>query len=247
MAVYCSHTAKTGGLSHLSYVEKKPEPLETEFSNVACSKTAGLDNTFLNQTSAVSSQYISLTLQYKQNTCQESKGFMGDSWITSAPTAESIDRKGGRFKGVVKIGHGFYPKDGFEDLMAPFLGGAHLVTESILNNGSKLYATGYKYMPKKVICFIVAEGTCSIKPGKPHKARWSGRHGNVHSHSIDHPFLVSTYFEYCGIIDSHNEQRQFELAHQKHRITHDPYCCLSTSLFGVCVMNALRGFTPQQE
>ena len=69
MSAYKPRTTRTGGLPHLSYIERKPEPLGTEFKNVACgltgmfigmelqwgsSDTAGPDNEDLGTCSAVS-------------------------------------------------------------------------------------------------------------------------------------------------------------------------------------------------
>eukprot|EP00957_Ditylum_brightwellii_P006142 464637-Ditylum_brightwellii.AAC.1 len=39
MSAYKPRTTKTSGLPHLSYIKQKPEPLGTEFKNVACGLT----------------------------------------------------------------------------------------------------------------------------------------------------------------------------------------------------------------
>eukprot|EP00957_Ditylum_brightwellii_P066847 5073117-Ditylum_brightwellii.AAC.1 len=63
---------------------------------------------------------------------------------------------------------------------------------------------------------MVFKGTGSTKPAKPHEDRWVDRHCNVHSCYVDCPVADSTYFDYCEIIDGHKQQRQFELALEKH-------------------------------
>jgi hypothetical protein len=39
MSAWCPQTTKTGGLPHLSFILRKPEPLGTEFKTIACTKT----------------------------------------------------------------------------------------------------------------------------------------------------------------------------------------------------------------
>jgi hypothetical protein len=42
MSAWCPQTTKTGGLPHLSFILRKPEPLGTEFKDIACTVTGTL-------------------------------------------------------------------------------------------------------------------------------------------------------------------------------------------------------------
>jgi hypothetical protein len=42
MSAWCPQTSKTGGLPHLSFILRKPEPLGTEFKTIACTATGKL-------------------------------------------------------------------------------------------------------------------------------------------------------------------------------------------------------------
>ena len=154
-----------------------------------------------------------------QNTVQDTENdsdaspdiFEGDSWFASVTTAQAIQEIEGCFRGIVKTAHILCPKEEIEEIMKPFPGGTHMVMESQNDNGSKIYAIGYKYSSKNVLCFIATEGCGSTKPGIPYEARWTDRHGNVQSRNIPRPYIVSQYFCLCNAIDCHNQARQFEL------------------------------------
>jgi len=126
--------------------------------------------------------------------------------------------------------------------MKTFPGGTHLVMESSNDDGSKMYAIGYKYSSKKVLCFICSEGTGSTKCGKPYAARWTDCHSNVHSQKNPCPYNISQYFSFCNIIDCHNQAQQFELALEKKWVTQNPYFCLDITIFGVGVTDCWKGY-----
>ena len=88
--------------------------------------------------------------------------------------------------------------------MQPNPGGTHVLMESLVENGQKIYAIGYKYSSNKVFSCIASESTGNTSSGKPYEAGWADLHGNVRTCFIYSPYIISTYFDFCGIIDSHN-------------------------------------------
>lgn len=253
MSAYRPRTTKTGGLPNISWIERKPEPLGTELKNVACALTGimlaleiqrGANNEVvlghdhLNTCCAVSTRLAELSARCGQ-TEERADIFQGDSWFSSCPTVESIDKLGHKYKGILKVATAGYPKDWLEETMHHYPGGTHLVLESV-KGGRKMYAIGYKYSSKKVLTFIASEGSGSTLPGHEYETRFPDRHGNVHSRKIARPRIVSTYFSYNNAIDSHNHARQYELGLEKFWVTHDPYFRLITTLFGITVTDCWK-------
>ena len=67
----------------------------------------------------------------------------------------------------------------------------HSVMNSVVNHGQKIYVVGYKYYSNKVICFISSEGKGDSRLRKPYEAGCIYLHGNVHSHLIYCPYIIS--------------------------------------------------------
>ena len=262
MSAWCPQTTKTGGLPNISFVERKPEPLGTEFKNVCCGITGimlGLEiqrgkynevpltHSDLNATNAVSLRLAQLSARTGQEKPDEDNGnppsdlFQGDSWFASIPTVENIVEEGHRFKKLIKTAHSLFPLKWLQETMNNFPGGTHLVMESE-KNGKKIYAIGYKYSSRKVLCFVASEGCGSTLPGKPYEARWTDRHGNVHSRLVPRPEIISTFFEHNNKIDMHNQARQADLQLEKDWKTHNPYFRLITTLLGMVVTDCWKGY-----
>ena len=132
--------------------------------------------------------------------------FQGYSWFTYVPTVKQIGALGNQFQGIVKKLHSLYPKEQIEITMKYFPEGTHLVLES-KQDGKSIYAIGYKYSSRKVLCIITLEGCGSTFMGKPYKVRWTDCHGNVHYHSVPRSELISTFFEQSNDVDTHNHVR----------------------------------------
>lgn len=163
MSAFRPQTTPTGNLPHISYVERKPEPLGTEFKTVCCSKTGIMlsleivrgksDRTLLPHddikahTATVSVRLAELSKREQhdadedldQDLLQLERNkvdiFQGDSWFASIPTLKLIQsRVGCRFKGLVKTSHAGFPKDYLEDTMKNFPGGFHMVLKAPVDN-----------------------------------------------------------------------------------------------------------------
>lgn len=255
MSAFRPQTSKTGGLPNISFVERKPENLGTEFKNVACGIIGMLLNLQVcrgaNNEVPLEFDDLNVTSAYTARLGKESARcgqtepvvdiMQGDSWFSSIPSLKAIESLGHRYKGIVKTAHKGFPKEFIEETMAFFPGGSHMVmkTES---GGKAMYAIGYKYSSKKTLCFIASEGTGSTLPGKSYEARYPDRHGNVHVREVPRPRIVSTYFDKSNAIDSHNHVRQFELALEKFWVTQNPWFRLSTTLFGMGVVDCWKAY-----
>ena len=90
------------------------------------------------------------------------------------------------------------------------------------------------------MCCIASEGSCDTIPGKPYESSCMGFHVNVHSSLISFPYIISTYFDSCGIIDIQNQQPQFELDLEKYWVAKDPYFSLVMIIFVVCITVCCR-------
>ena len=132
-----------------------------------------------------------------------------------------------------------FPLDFLTSRMSTFPGGSHLVMRCD-SGGTTKYAIGYKYSSKKVLTFIASAGTGTTLPGKEYEGRWTDKHGNVHSRKVPRPRVISTYFDKNNVIDSHNHVCQHELRLEKFWITTDPYFRLSTTLFGIGVVDCWK-------
>eukprot|EP00957_Ditylum_brightwellii_P095397 7266635-Ditylum_brightwellii.AAC.1 len=103
-------TTATGDLPHLSFIERKPEPLGVEFKNSTCgvigmflamelqrgrADTCRPDNANLGATAAVSLHLAKMAQHCGQNTIQDTENdpnaspdiFEGDSWFASVTTS----------------------------------------------------------------------------------------------------------------------------------------------------------------
>ncbi len=275
MSAFRPQTTPTGNLPHLSFVERKPEPLGTEFKTCCCSETGIMlslevvrgksDQTLLPHddikahTAAVSVRLAELSKRERHDVDKDltedirkvedkkTDIYQGDSWFASIPTLKLIQsRVGCRFKGLVKTAHAGFPKDYLEDTMKNFPGGFHMVLKAPVDNdepeGEQMYAIGYKYSSRKVLCFIASENTGTTLPGKGYEARWTDRHQNTHCRKIDRPRVVSTYFERSNCIDIHNQVRQAELALEKCWVTKCGYFRIITTLFGITVTDCWKAY-----
>jgi len=76
----------------------------------------------------------------------------------------------------------------------------------------------------------------------PYRARFLDDHDNLVSRPVDHPELISKYFQWSNGIDKHNQAHQFELHLDKHWRTQNARFHLVTSVIGICVTDAWKGY-----
>lgn len=175
---------KKGGLPHLSFILRKPQPLGTEFKSVACGVTGcmlhieiqkGKDAMRIAEhsnaygvTSACSLRLLNATVQSGQlplNHRQEL--FLADSWFAGIQTAELVADAGHSFIGPVKTNSGGFPKKELEIIMKEWPAGSSICLEAENRFGTKLGLTalGYKYRKKSSVHFIMTNDAGHTSPG----------------------------------------------------------------------------------
>ena len=170
---------------------------------------------------------------------------VGDSWFSSMDLCEHIDTN---YIGVIKTNHSRYCKAFLLKTMKPWPGGSHLLLKTVLNEGRRdekvVYALGYKYCKSKVLFFIFTEGAghTECKPEYAYEATWKDDNLNTLTRKIARPHVCDLYFRNCNAIDVANQSRQSELALEKHWITQCGFFRVVTTLFGMTVIDAWRGY-----
>ena len=108
--------------------------------------------------------------------------------------------------------------------------------------GTFLFATGYKYNKRKVVCFISTQGGGYTYEGKPYKARWKDKNNNFVVKDIPQPFLCSRYFQNLNTVDGHNQSLQFDLRLEKCWVTEDGFFRIATMIFGMVITDCWKGY-----
>ena len=119
-----------------------------------------------------------------------------------------------------------------EKLMKDWLGGSYLVLKSApgFTGEIPLLSIGYKYNSRKVLGFIVTEGSGSTEPGDPYLSRFPDIYSNVSVCPVVHPHLLGMYFNACNEIYNHNRMRQSDLLLENYCVTHGGYFRLAANL-----------------
>lgn len=168
--------------------------------------------------------------------------FDGDSWFASVALADEMSERCREFVGPVKTNHKYCPTEEIQAVMSPWPSGSQLFLECTTPRGNTIYATGYKYNSRKVLVFVSTRNAGSSEPGEPYVAKFSDEHGNVCERQVPRPQLVAQFFHDSNVIDAHNHARQFELALEKHWVTHDAWFRLDTTFIGLTVTDAWKLF-----
>ena len=134
---------------------------------------------------------------------------------------------------VVKTNHARSPKAWLEEKMKDFPGGTWLTLEGRTQKNVDLLTIGYKYNSSKVLTFVLSRGAGSTVAGRPYQARFPDVYGNVHTRDVPRPRVLNTYFDHCGLVDSHNQARQGNLALEESWITCNPYFRIWTTFLGI--------------
>lgn len=162
MSQWKPRTSKTGGLPHLSYIQRKPRPLGTEFKNAADAESGIM--LFLEiQKGRVGMRGAEFAGELgAQAACAARLGkasasmhggpgrlCLADSWFGSVKTAVKHRQMGMEFTGSVKTCHARYPKTELQSRLQDRPSGSHAVATATVD-GVRLIATGYKYNRRKV-------------------------------------------------------------------------------------------------
>lgn len=143
--------------------------------------------------------------------------------------------------GAVKTNSGSYPKKEIEKIMRDWPSGAYIVLEcKTPDTKVDLVAIGYKYNAKKVLCFVMTKNAGSTAPGDPYIAKFPDKFGNVQERHVPRPAILSTYFQFSDVIDSHNHCRQFRLGLERLWMTINPWFRVDCTLVGMTAIDAFR-------
>ena len=168
--------------------------------------------------------------------------FLGDSWFTSVDQCVLTKKlHGANYIGVLKTNSSKYPKAFIAKTMERWPGGSHLLMKTEID-GVRLYALGYKYCKKKVLFFLFTEGAGHTEPGEAYEAKWTDAHGNRCKRYVPRPQVCSVYFGNCNGIDVHNQMCQKILRLEKCWVSKDGYFRIITTILGICVVDAWRGY-----
>ena len=159
MSAFRPRTSRFSNLPHLSCIDRKPEPLGTEFK-VTNTTTMGVRLYLEIQRGCegmANAEFVSDMKKTAACCCRMAKGtvngssntYLGDSWFASVDAVvEMKNRFGANFIGVIKTNHSKYPKKWLEDTMKEWPPGSHLVLEARLD-GVDVLACGYKFVFSK--------------------------------------------------------------------------------------------------
>ncbi len=217
-----------GGISHLSFVERKPIPLGTE-AKVVCEGSMGMcvyieiqkgkiamaRQKWCNEYKATTASTVRLldkmgmnellggdTKRYLQN--QNSKRCVfADSWFASVETALALKEElDVHFPGPIKTAHKYFPIDELRWTLSHMKRGEHVVMKC---NEEELWAVGWHDHHYK--CFLTTHGT--DLPGKPAPKKRQDFETNLnYKINIPRPEAIAKYQQEMGWADRHNRYRQ---------------------------------------
>lgn len=119
--------------------------------------------------------------------------------------------------------------------------GVHLVMEGINRHTEELMiAVGYRYSTRKTLSFIMTPGVDTTRKGTPSEMKYPTHFNNIGVRFVDHPDVLSKYFEDSNCVDWHNQARQFELHLGKCWVTMDPYFHLGTTFIGINITDCWK-------
>ena len=167
--------------------------------------------------------------------------YYADAWFGSVDSVVAAMDQGCHLICVIKTCHNRYPKKWIEEKMDKWPPGSHLLLESKIE-GKKMYAIGYKYCKRKVLCFLFSEGAGHTEPGKPYVARWKDQNGNTARRFIRRPQVISKYFERSNAVDMHNHARQGELQLEKGWVTTNGFFRVATTLFAMTITDCWKAY-----
>lgn len=269
ISAFRPQTRKNGNLPHLSFIQRKPEDLGTEFKSCACGVLGMMlalelqrgkdDNTcskFLREMN--NKKAAACTLRLAEESSQRDLPanddslnphhtediHIADSWFGSVRTLKGFRKFiSHKTKGIMNIKQcsSCYPKKFIEATMQSWPAGSHIVLSAEVDD-VKMFAIGYKYCSKKTMCFLMNDGSASTEGGEPYRAKWNDENGNNMVKLVPRPEACSTYFHFSNVIDVLNSLRQKELRLEKHWVTQDGYFRIITTIFGICVVDAWKGY-----
>eukprot|EP00873_Tetraselmis_striata_P015222 jgi/Tetstr1/435486/TSEL_024391.t1 len=232
---------KLGGLPNLSFIYRKPKPLGTEMKTVCDCDTGvmtyieiqeGRDPMRVKPHAAEHGVTTACVMRMAETCTSTNSTLLGDAWFGSVKAAVQVGKMGRHFIGVVKTGHGLFPKAFLKSQLTSAPAGSRVALSAIVD-GVDLMAVGYKYNMRKVLFLVATAGASPLEDGNPYIQRWADDFGNTVTRSIPRPYVLSNYFERSPRVDNHNQSRQHDLALEEAWKTQDCWFRLATTLCGI--------------
>jgi len=140
-------------------------------------------------------------------------------------------------EGVIQIKtcHASFPKVFIEVALKDAPGGVFIALEGTSKDEVPLVALGYRYSRKTTLLFVLTKNAGSTTLGEPYHRKYIDSFGNISTHYVDWPQVISNFFGSSNKIDIHNQLHQDCLKLEKQWITQDPYFHLGTTFVGINV------------
>ena len=220
MSAFRPRTSRFWNLPHLSCIDRKPKPLGAEFKVTNTTKVGiglyleiqrgrdGMANaefvSDMKKTAACCCRIAKGTVSSTHDEQREGRvdTYLGDSWFASVDTVVQLKKRfNANFIGVIKTNHSKYPKKWLEEMMKEWPPGSHLLLKTTHDNVT-LFTCGYKYLKRKVCCFIFTEGAGHTAGGHCYEAKWND--DNRYTMTKEFPYLqvISKYFLESSIINT---------------------------------------------
>ena len=119
-------------------------------------------------------------------------------------------------------------------------GGVHIVLEGVQGEGQKVIAMGCRCSVKKNLFFVFSPGAGLTRQGAPYEMKFATDFLNVGVCYVNHPHVISKYFNVLNCIYVHNHVHQSELVLEKCWVTQDPYFRLHTTIIKMNVADCWK-------
>ncbi len=210
-----------GGIPFLSFIERKPKPLDSEFKSV-CEGHFGIFMYLELQKGKVRMARKKWCQQYKATTActvrlidkiglreyqipgeRPARRVYADSWFASAETALAlIHEMGVHFTGPIKTATKEFPIEAMRWTLVAMNRGSHIVLKCV--DHENLWAVGWHDVHFK--CYETTNGTSL--PGKPAPKKRQNAQGTTYTIPIPRPAVIAKYQGEMGYVDRHNRFRQ---------------------------------------
>jgi hypothetical protein len=137
----------------------------------------------------------------------------------------------------VKQFHTLFLKEYIEEALKDAPGGVHIVLKGTTRDEVNMVAIGYRYSHKMILHFVMTENAGKTGQGDPYEMKNTDSYGNICTHIVDWPDVVSKFFASSNVIDTHNQLHQDLLQLEKKWLTKNPFLRLTTTLIGVNAMD----------
>ena len=250
-----------GGIAHLSFVERKPEPLGTE-SKTVCEGTMGICVYMEIQKGKIAMARKKWCRNYKATTActvrmidkmglrehesdlyddpdmwyknqGQKRCVYADSWFASVETALALKKELGlHFTGPIKTAHKYYPIDELRWALSHMRRGEHVVLKC---NEEEMWAIGWHDHHYK--CYLTTHGV--DLPGKPAPKKRQDFETNINYNiNVPRPHIIEKYQHEMGWVDRHNRYRQGILGLHKVWKTKRWQTRIQTELLATCLVDS---------